>query len=74
MPDTEYTVVVIEDDSGGYWTEVPSIPGTGSQGETIDEAVSNTKEAITLMLDYLRERGEALPAPRDIVVKVRVPA
>jgi predicted RNase H-like HicB family nuclease len=53
---------------------VPSIPGTGSQGETIEEAVSNTKEAIGLMLDYLRERGEERPKPRDIVVKVSIPA
>ena len=73
MPDTEYTVVVIEDDSGGYWTEVPSIPGTGSQGEPIEEAVSNTKEAIGHMLEYLRARGDPLPT-RDIVVKVTVPA
>ena len=74
MKEIEYTVIVHEDEDGGYWTEVPALPGTGSQGETVDEAVENTKEAITLMVEYLRDKGEEVPIPRDIVVKVTVAA
>jgi len=74
MNEIEYTVIVHEDEDGGYWTEVPALPGTGSQGDTLEEAVENTKEAITLMVEYLRAKGEPVPIPRDIVVKVTVAA
>ena len=70
----EYTVIVHEDEDGGYWTEVPALPGTGSQGDTLEEAVENTKEAITLMVEYLRDKGEPVPIPKDLVVKVTVAA
>lgn len=33
----QYTVIVHNADEGGYWVEVPSLPGCFSQGETIDE-------------------------------------
>lgn len=31
---------------GGYWAEVPSIPGCATQGETIEELRANLREAI----------------------------
>lgn len=74
MNEIEYTVIVHEDEDGGYWTEVPALPGTGSQGDTLEEAVENTKEAITLMVEYLRDKGEPVPIPKDLVVKVTVAA
>ncbi len=74
MIQTEYTVIVHEAEEGGYWTEVPSLPGTGSQGETLDEAIENTKEAIALMIEHLRETDEPVPAPKDLIVKVTVAA
>jgi len=74
MKEIEYTVIVHEDEDGGYWTEVPALPGTGSQGDTLQEAVENTKEAITLMVEYLRDKGEPIPIPKDLVVKVTVAA
>ena len=43
MAHIEYTVIVHEAEEGGYWTEVPDLPGAGSQGETVDEAIANTK-------------------------------
>ena len=39
-------VVVHEADEGGYWAEVPSIPGCATQGETFDELLSNIYEAV----------------------------
>jgi predicted RNase H-like HicB family nuclease len=33
-------------EDGGYWAEVPALPGCVSQGETIDELRSNIREAI----------------------------
>jgi predicted RNase H-like HicB family nuclease len=39
-------VVVHEADEGGYWAEVPAIPGCATQGDTMEEVVRNIHEAI----------------------------
>ncbi len=39
-------VVVHEAEEGGYWAEVPSIPGCATQGETIEELLENLYEAV----------------------------
>ena len=46
-------VVVHEAEEGGYWAEVPAIPGCATQGETMDELMANVHEAIesSLSLD-----------------------
>lgn len=39
-------VIVHDAEEGGYWAEVPAIPGCASQGETMDELMANLREAI----------------------------
>lgn len=39
-------VVVHEAEEGGYWAEVPAIPGCATQGETFDELLNNIYEAV----------------------------
>jgi predicted RNase H-like HicB family nuclease len=39
-------VVVHEAEEGGYWAEVPAIPGCATQGETFEELLTNLYEAI----------------------------
>ena len=39
-------VVVHEAEDGGYWAEVPSIPGCVTQGDSFDELLSNLYEAV----------------------------
>ncbi len=39
-------VVIHDAEEGGYWAEVPAIPGCVSQGETLDELNANLREAI----------------------------
>lgn len=39
-------VIVHEAEEGGYWAEVPSIPGCATQGETFDELLANISEAV----------------------------
>jgi predicted RNase H-like HicB family nuclease len=70
----EYTIIVHEAEEGGYWSEVVSLPGAGSQGDSVDETVANTKESIEAVIQVMRERGEAIAIPNDLVVKVQVPA
>jgi len=39
-------VIVHEAEEGGYWAEVPSVPGCASQGDTLDELLKNIQEAV----------------------------
>jgi predicted RNase H-like HicB family nuclease len=39
-------VIVHEAEEGGFWAEVPAIPGCATQGETLDELLTNVHEAI----------------------------
>jgi predicted RNase H-like HicB family nuclease len=39
-------IVVHDAEEGGYWAEVPAMPGCASQGETMDELMANLREAI----------------------------
>ena len=39
-------VVIHKADEGGYWAEVPSIPGCATQGDTLDELLKNVREAV----------------------------
>ncbi len=38
--------VIHEAEEGGFWAEVPSLPGSVTQGETVAEVTSNLREAI----------------------------
>jgi predicted RNase H-like HicB family nuclease len=44
-------IVVHEAEEGGFWAEVPALPGCASQGETMDELLANIREAIQAWLD-----------------------
>jgi len=52
-----YAVVIHEDPDGGFWGEVPALPGCYSQGETIEELKHNIREAIAGVLEVLKEQG-----------------
>ncbi|HKZ51583.1 MAG TPA: type II toxin-antitoxin system HicB family antitoxin, partial [Dehalococcoidia bacterium] len=61
-------------EEGGYWAEVPALPGCYSQGESVEEALAHVKEAIELYVETLREDGQPIPKDQDVVFKVTVPA
>ncbi len=62
--------VVIEPDreKGGYVVTCPSLPGCYSQGETIDEAKANIKEAIELCLEDMKAHNEPIPDPSKTLI------
>jgi predicted RNase H-like HicB family nuclease len=39
-------IVVHDAEEGGFWAEVPAIPGCATQGESMDELMQNLREAI----------------------------
>jgi predicted RNase H-like HicB family nuclease len=57
-----FKVILELQEEGGYTVYVPSLPGCVSQGDTIQEAMDNIKEAIELYLESFKERK--LPLPR----------
>ena len=47
----ELKIILEEQEEGGYTVFVPALPGCISEGDTLNEAVKNIKEAIMLYLD-----------------------
>ena len=39
-------VIVHEAEEGGFWAEVPALPGCATQGETRSELMQNLREAV----------------------------
>nr|WP_319537902.1 type II toxin-antitoxin system HicB family antitoxin [uncultured Methanospirillum sp.] len=48
---SEYTIIIHPAEEGGFWVEVPMLPGCFSQGESIEEVMSNASEAIDLHIE-----------------------
>jgi predicted RNase H-like HicB family nuclease len=42
----KFKIVVHEAEEGGYWAEVPAIPGCATEGDTIEELLANVHDAI----------------------------
>jgi antitoxin HicB len=59
---TTFTVRPLSnDEGGGYLAEYPAIPGCMSDGETIQEAIANGKEALRDCIQVFKESGRELP-------------
>ncbi len=52
-----------KDEGGGYLGEYPEIPGCMSDGETIEEAIANGREALRDCLEAFAESGRKAPKP-----------
>ncbi len=58
----ELTAIIEKAPEGGYWAICPEIPGANGQGETVDEAKENLKDAVFLILeDRLEDIKRGLP-------------
>ncbi|HPY31659.1 MAG TPA: type II toxin-antitoxin system HicB family antitoxin [Verrucomicrobiota bacterium] len=53
----KFKVVVHPEPEGGFWGEVPALPGCYSQGETIEQLLVNLREAALGYLEVMREEG-----------------
>jgi predicted RNase H-like HicB family nuclease len=61
-----YTVVLAPDpDAGGYTVSVPALPGCVTEGDTLEEALTNAKDAIQVYLEDLEASGEPIPEERE---------
>jgi len=53
----ESEAIIHEAEEGGFWAEVPALPGCVTQGETEEEVTSNLREAIELWLSVDTTEG-----------------
>jgi predicted RNase H-like HicB family nuclease len=63
-------VIVHEAEEGGFWAEVPSIPGCATQGETFEELLQNLYEAVEGCLSV--DVSPAQVAETDRVLEIAV--
>jgi predicted RNase H-like HicB family nuclease len=64
----EYAYIIHIAEEGGYWAEVPALPGCFSQGETVEETLENIKEAIDLHIESLKEEGREIPVEECVII------
>lgn len=66
-----YSVLLSPDpEDGGYTVRVPALPGCNTQGDTLEEAIANAREAIEGYLETLKELGRPIPEERGQVQAV----
>lgn len=72
-----YVVVLtptVEEDEVGYTVTVPALSGCITEGDSVEEALGNAREAIELYIESLTADGLPIPASNEIVASITVPA
>ena len=62
--------IVHEAEEGGFWAEVPAIPGCATQGDTMEELIANLKEAIEGCLSI--DVAEPKPGGKEHLLELAV--
>ena len=70
VPIMTLKAVIHAAEEGGYWAEVPALPGCFSQGETMEEIHANIREAIEGWL--MAEDTAVQSAPAGEIIEVAV--
>ncbi len=65
MKQHTYRVLLNKEPEGGYTVMVPKLQGCITYGVTIDEAIENAKEAISLYIESLVADGEQVPTEEN---------
>ena len=63
-------VVVHEAEEGGYWAEVPAIPGCATQGDTFQELLANLYEAVEGCLSVDVETAKKTPGDQVLEIAI----
>jgi predicted RNase H-like HicB family nuclease len=70
----EYLVIFEQDEDGVWVASVPDLKGCNTQGDTLDEAKANIKEAMELYLSVLADEKLPIPEPTAIATKINIAA
>ena len=63
-------VIIHKADEGGFWAEVPAIPGCATEGETMDELMENLRDAIQGCLSVDVAPSDTGGAPQVLEIAV----
>ncbi len=63
-----YTVIIEHEDDGGYHAFCPTLKGCHTQGNSLEETLTNIQEAIEAYLESMKARNETIPK-EDILIK-----
>lgn len=63
-----FTVILEAAEEGGYHAYCPTLKGCHSEGDTLEQALKNIREAVELYVESLRAAGEAVP-DEDLLIK-----
>ncbi len=64
LPETELELLFERQQEGGYHVYCPQLPGLHTEGETLEEAQSNAREALELYAEAMAEEGKKLDLAR----------
>lgn len=56
-----YSVLLTPAEEGGFTVTVPMLPGCITEGDTLEEALDNAREVISLYIEDMLANGEDLP-------------
>ena len=65
-------MVMEKDEDGIYVVTVPALPGCISDGRTVEEAMSNIREAVRGFIDDMNADREAIPHDIDIIGNIEL--
>jgi len=70
-----YTILLTPDlEDGGFVVDVPVLPGCHTQGDSLEEAIANAREAIAVWIKSAEKHGDEIPeeqaAPQVITIDV----
>jgi antitoxin HicB len=65
-------IVLYQDEDGMWCVRVPSLPGCFTQGQTMEEAIENAKDAITVYIESLIEDGLPVPEENSFVMQLDI--
>ena len=66
---TDYPFTIrylLPEEGGGYLIEFPDLPGCMSDGDTVEEAISNGQDAIEAWIDAAKQMGRDIPKPGEL--------
>ena len=68
MATYRYTIILEREADGGFHAYCPALKGCHSQGDSLDEAIDNIREAMEAYLESVEAHGEPIPR-EDLLIK-----
>lgn len=57
----QFPIIIEKDEDGYFVADCPDLPGCHTQGKTLEEAITNIREAVELNLEILKEDKQEIP-------------